>query len=188
MGSCLSTFTELYGIQHSNLKQKWFQGIMTCQKITQVITDFVKTLNQVRTFFRNFRDSSSENHHVKAQFLEREKKLRHNSEDLTFIWDFIRSKVSKFNQIKVFPPYRSLHISDSSEEQSDNDHVYVLRILQYVYACTISNKSLCQKKKDCTQVLLFSILRKHDKLFNYSKYLRPATSMSLAILNIVLSA
>ena len=54
--------------------------IMTCQKITQVITDFVKTLNQVRTFFRNFRDSSSENHHVKAQILrEREKKLKQNS-------------------------------------------------------------------------------------------------------------
>ena len=99
MGSCLSTFTELYGIQHSNLKQKWFQGIMTCQKITQVITDFVKTLNQVRTFFRNFRDSSSENHHVKAQNSEREKKKL---------------------ELKFFPPYSSLHIPDSSDH-----HVYV---------------------------------------------------------------
>ena len=137
----------------SNLKQKWFQGIMTCQRITKVITDlFVKTLNQVRTFFRNFRDSSSENHHVKAQILREREKTQ--------------------TELKVFPPYRYLYIPDSSEEQSDNYQIKVC----------VTKKT--QPRRLHTGIIFFNI-KKTRQIVQLLKYLRPETSMSLAISNIV---
>lgn len=131
MGSCLSTFTELYGIQHSNLKQKWFQGIMTCQNSGHY--RLCENLESGQNFLQKFQ---------RLQFWESSCQGRKLGER------------KKTLELKFSPPYSSLHIPDSSD-----DHVYVLRIPWYVYACTISNKSLSQEKRRRlhTGIIIFNI-------------------------------